>query len=216
MDNQPTIEEVKEGTGNTPQDFPAELSGKKDQPVDQIDNQHLEENVEVKIEQPKDAGIKEEGDVNADVGTQEHIKSKTELQEEERALKKELVLRHLEEGLGIVEYACSKVGIGRTTFYKWCDADENFKIEVDKIRVDSTPKKVEDKLLRLIDSDNITAIIFYLKSRHPDYKPKLGLEGDLSINKYDKLTDIELAERIRELTGELGKEDGKEIPALGE
>lgn len=78
-------------------------------------------------------------------------------------LKKE-VLDALEKSLGNVTTACKMVGIGRTTFYDWCNIDEEFKRQVDDVQ-NITLDYVEGKLIKQIKEDNVTSIIFYLKTR---------------------------------------------------
>ena len=43
-----------------------------------------------------------------------------------RHIKKESILKALEQSLGIVTVACKKANIPRSTFYKWLNEDEDF------------------------------------------------------------------------------------------
>jgi len=79
-------------------------------------------------------------------------------------LKKEQLLEALEKSLGIVSTACQSVGISRTTYYKYYNEDKDFKQSVDNID-DIAIDVAESKLLELINDKNITAIIFYLKTK---------------------------------------------------
>lgn len=78
-------------------------------------------------------------------------------------LKKQIV-QALEKSLGVVTPACKSVGIARQTFYQWYNTDEHFKKEVDDIS-EIAIDFVESKLYKLIDNENPTAIIFFLKTR---------------------------------------------------
>lgn len=78
-------------------------------------------------------------------------------------LKKE-TLTALENALGIVTTACRVVGIGRTTFYEWVNNDPEFKKQVEDIQ-NITLDYVEGKLHKQITEDNVTSIIFYLKTK---------------------------------------------------
>ena len=40
---------------------------------------------------------------------------------------KKAVIEALEKTLGIVTQACKMAGVGRSTFYKWMDDDEEFR-----------------------------------------------------------------------------------------
>jgi len=78
--------------------------------------------------------------------------------------KKELFLKTLNDGKGIITYACQKTGISRQTYYNWLREDEDFASKVEEIN-ESTIDIVESKLLGAINDDNLTAIIFYLKTK---------------------------------------------------
>jgi len=79
-------------------------------------------------------------------------------------LKKEQLLKALEKSLGIVSTACQNVGISRTTYYKYYADDKDFKQSVDNIS-ELAIDCAESKLFELIKSGNITATIFYLKTK---------------------------------------------------
>lgn len=90
-------------------------------------------------------------------------------------------LEIFQENIAIVTSACLKAKISRDTFYDWCKKDKRFAQKIEEIRNEQIDS-VEDRLLKQILNDNPTCIIFYLKSRHPKYKPKmdvdLGNKGD--------------------------------------
>ena len=77
---------------------------------------------------------------------------------------KKAMIEALVKSLGIVTTACKKVGIGRTQYYTWLKEDEDFKKQVEDIS-DIALDFAESKLHKQIDNDNITAIIFYLKTK---------------------------------------------------
>jgi len=79
-------------------------------------------------------------------------------------LKKESLLKALEKSLGIVSTACEGVGISRTTYYKYYNEDKGFKKSVDSIS-DIALDCAESQLFELIKEKNVTAIIFYLKTK---------------------------------------------------
>lgn len=83
--------------------------------------------------------------------------------EQTEQLKKE-VLAALEQTLGIVTPACKMASIGRTTFYQWCKEDDDFYDKVKELN-NHTLDFVESKLHKAIRDDNLTAIIFYLKTK---------------------------------------------------
>lgn len=78
--------------------------------------------------------------------------------------KKKAILEALEKSLGVVTTACKNVGIGRTTYYQWLKDDEDFATQVkdiDEVALDFA----ESKLHKQIADGNVTATIFYLKTK---------------------------------------------------
>ena len=75
----------------------------------------------------------------------------------------------------IIQIACEKTNIGRSTFYRWIKTDPDFKQQVDK-----NQKKgillmndfAESKLLSAMKNDNMTATIFWLKNNNSRYSEK--------------------------------------------
>lgn len=77
---------------------------------------------------------------------------------------KKKLLQALEDHHGIVTNACKAVNVGRSTFYKWINEDEEFKKAVDDVQ-DVAIDFVESKLFQQIDEGNPTSTIFYLKTK---------------------------------------------------
>ena len=78
--------------------------------------------------------------------------------------KKEELLKALEKSLGVVTTACKMARVGRTTFYEWLEKDSDFKKVVDDIK-NVALDYAESKLYELIKDGNVTATIFYLKTK---------------------------------------------------
>ena len=91
---------------------------------------------------------------------------------------KKRMLKELEKNFGIITSACTKVGINPSTYYRWLENDGDFKKEVDVV-MEVQIMYVEDKLLGLIMDGNVSAIIFYLKCKHKDYKQSKINDTDL-------------------------------------
>lgn len=77
---------------------------------------------------------------------------------------KKQILSSLEQSLGIVSVCCKKVGISRTTFYNYYNADREFAQSVDDIE-NFVLDFAESQLHKLIGEGNVSAIIFYLKTK---------------------------------------------------
>ena len=89
------------------------------------------------------------------------------------------------KNLAIVTVACKKVGISRQTFYEWYHNDKIFAEQIDEIQ-EETNDFVESKLKKKIINDDTTSIIFYLKCKHPEYKPRQQIDFG---KEYDELKE---------------------------
>lgn len=75
----------------------------------------------------------------------------------------------------IVQVACERVDISRSTYYRWRSDDSSFAKAADEAIKDGVlliNDLAENQLLMMIRSFNITAIIFWLKNHHKSYKEK--------------------------------------------
>ena len=99
---------------------------------------------------------------------------------------KDKFLQYLTEGKGIISYACQKAGIARRTYYNWLSKDEAFRNACDEIN-ESVIDVVESKLLSKINDEDLTAIIFYLKTKgkHRGYVEKT--ENEVVVNQFEEL-----------------------------
>ena len=77
---------------------------------------------------------------------------------------KKALLAALEKSLGVVTTACKSAELSRETFYKYYNNDPQFKESVDSIG-EMAIDFAESKLHKLIQDENPTAIIFYLKTK---------------------------------------------------
>lgn len=90
---------------------------------------------------------------------------------------KNLLLEHLEK-TPIVQIACEKSGVGRSTYYRWLQSDLIFAKKAKKALqrwVFLMNDVAESQLLKGMKDGNMTAIIFWLKSRHSAYGMKLEI-----------------------------------------
>ena len=100
--------------------------------------------------------------------------------------KKSAVLKALDESKGIVAYACEQANITRKTFYQWKNEDKEFAEKVEEI-TEATLDRVESKLLEAIHDDNITAIIFYLKTKGKKRGYVEQIDANVNTNPFEKL-----------------------------
>lgn len=94
---------------------------------------------------------------------------------------KELLIDQLKK-TPIVQVSCEKVGIGRATFYRWKQEDQDFATRADEALVEGSSlvnDVAESQLMSAIRDKNLTAIIFWLKHHHPNYATKVEVTARL-------------------------------------
>lgn len=116
---------------------------------------------------------------------------------------KELLLEQLKK-TPIIQIACEKIGLGRATFYRWKSDDADFAKAVDDALLEGkllVNDLAESQLIGAVKDRNLTAITYWLRHHHRDYKNKLELEG--TVNTIQELSDEqkELVKKALELTG---------------
>ncbi len=88
---------------------------------------------------------------------------------------KQIILDQLRKS-PIIEAACQKAEISRMTFYRWKSEDVEFRKAADQALTEGEALVndiSESQLLTAIKNGNLTAIIFWLKNKHSDYKQKV-------------------------------------------
>lgn len=73
------------------------------------------------------------------------------------------------ESGGNISTVCSAVGIARQTYYEWLEKDEEFR----KLMYDAKMEKcdeMEQQLYQRGFEKDTTALIYWLKNNHPNYK----------------------------------------------
>ena len=94
---------------------------------------------------------------------------------------KELLIKQLKK-TPIIQVSCEKVGIGRATFYRWKQEDQDFATRVDEALLEGSSlvnDVAESQLMSAIRDKNLTAIIFWLKHHHPAYATKVEVTARL-------------------------------------
>lgn len=89
----------------------------------------------------------------------------------------------------IVQVACEKSGVGRSTYYAWRKNDKKFAKEADEAMASGTNfinDMAESKLIQNIQSGNNTAIIFWLKNHHGMYNERIMHEHEHTIELEDE------------------------------
>lgn len=103
-------------------------------------------------------------------------------------------LNALDAFYGIIYKACEAVKISRPTYYKWLREDDEFKSKVDDI-MESQVDHVESKLIDLINANDTTAVIFYLKTKGKKrgYSDKMPPKEAIPIAQVPAVSETETA-----------------------
>lgn len=124
----------------------------------------------------------------------------------------------------IIENCCSKLGVSRSSYYRMREQDAEFAKQADESIAEGTRfvnDVAESQLLKAIGEGNLTAIIFWLKNKHPDYKQRmfqsaLNLAKDEDNNLYYELFGKVEPETEKLLESKLNGTNGYEPRPTGE
>lgn len=103
--------------------------------------------------------------------------------------KMDLAVQTLKDNYGNITLTCDKVGIDRKTFYNWIEKENYFKEQVEDLNFEERNLDLaENQLRKLMVKGNVTAIIFYLKTKgrargyieRPDNEIQLNINNTIS------------------------------------
>ena len=83
----------------------------------------------------------------------------------------------------IVQIACEKLGIARATFYRWKMEDKAFAKEIDQAILDGcllVNDLAESQLIGAVKDRNLSAVMYWLRHHHKDYRNKIEMEGTIN------------------------------------
>lgn len=94
-------------------------------------------------------------------------------------IKKERAIELWRETHGHISDICRTIGISRTTFYNWLEKDPEFVNSLAEAEGELNDD-IRNVLIQKAADGDMTAVIFYLKNRHPDFKQQTGvyIKGD--------------------------------------
>ena len=84
-------------------------------------------------------------------------------------LKKQKFIEAYKVTNGNITDSSSIAGIARGTYYNWLKDDNNFALQILDSEADLNDEIRQVLIAKAADGD-MTAVIFYLKNRHPDFK----------------------------------------------
>lgn len=70
--------------------------------------------------------------------------------------------------MGNISVVCSTIGISRQSYYRWLEEDEEFRTKVADAKTEMCDTAEEVLYARGLEKDT-TALIYWLKNRHPDF-----------------------------------------------
>jgi len=106
---------------------------------------------------------------------------------------KELLLEQLKK-MPVVELACQRANIGRTTYYRW-RKNPKFAKEADTAIAEGEAlitDLTESQLISLIRDRNFQALQLWLRHHHPKYSNKVEINGHLTYSD-EELTPEQMA-----------------------
>ncbi len=105
-------------------------------------------------------------------------------------LKKNKFIETYKATNGNITDSASVAGISRGTYYNWLKDDKEFTLQILDSEADLNDS-IRQVLIEKAASGDMTAVIFYLKNRHPDFKPQPTV---LVQNNFTKIVEEELKE----------------------
>jgi len=95
----------------------------------------------------------------------------------------------------IVQIVCEKTSIGRSTYYRWLEKYPDFAKKANEAIEEGSfliNDLAESQLISAIKDQNLGAIIFWLKSHHPIYAPKVEIDARLKMDKENLTPEQEI------------------------
>ena len=83
----------------------------------------------------------------------------------------------------VIQIACEKTGIGKSTIYRWREKDKEFSKKIEEALLEGkllVNDLAEAQLISSIKDRNIQGISYWLKHNHPNYKTRVEIEGAIN------------------------------------
>lgn len=126
--------------------------------------------------------------------------------------KKELILEQLKK-TPIVQIACDRAGVSRASYYRWINSDIEFAKASEQALQDGNlliNDMAESQLLSAIKDKNMTAIIYWLKHRHPAYLTRVEISSGNKPKEELNPEQEEAVKRALLMAGIVPKENNKQ------
>jgi hypothetical protein len=107
-----------------------------------------------------------------------------------RNRKKKLFLENYKELKGNVPLICKSCGIDTSTFYNWLSKDTNLANKIMELERDIS-EDIKGILVNKAYEKDLTAVIFYLKNKHPEFREKPSFMQQINASKEMSLEIIQ-------------------------
>lgn len=87
----------------------------------------------------------------------------------------ELIIEQLKK-IPIIQVCCEKIGISRSTYYRWCEQDSEFAKKAEASQSEGLAfvnDMAESQLINAIRNQNLTATMYWLNHRNKAYSNRL-------------------------------------------
>lgn len=84
----------------------------------------------------------------------------------------------------VIQIACEKTGIGKSTIYRWREKDPEFSKQIDDALLEGkflVNDLAEAQLINAIKDRSIQGIALWLKHNHPNYKTRIEVESTVNL-----------------------------------
>ncbi len=102
----------------------------------------------------------------------------------------------------VIQVAVKRVGISRATYYRWCEEDREFdRVATEAIREGSMVinELAQSKIIEQMSTGNMTAAIFWLKSRDPKFSDRRTIVNEFKVqSKHPEVTE-EVKQKITDV-----------------
>ena len=126
---------------------------------------------------------------------------------------KDLLLEQLKK-IPIIQVVCEKVGIARSTVYRWKSEDEEFKKKLEEALIEGEAlinDMGESQLLSLMKEKSWPAISFWLRHRNPKFRERIEVTANIKSPQKEltpeQQTIVQEALRLASLDGEQKPKD---------
>lgn len=107
-------------------------------------------------------------------------------------------IKTFKDNLCNISKSCKDFGLPRVTFYEWKNVDPDFKRQIEEAETETIEAAEQVLKSEGILKHNITALIFLLKNKHPEYREKLEMKTDLNLINEESKKLSEIINAVRE------------------